>query len=211
MRAKFQGNIRYFQNINSHLKAYFLGYIAADGCVSQITKSSKGLTITLHSKDRCVLDLFRECIGCEHPIYILKNNLVRFQLCNKDLVQDLENLGITQRKTFTLQNILINIPKEFRSSFILGFFDGDGSIILPTDCRKPNMKTKRIVISIRGTEELLNGIVNHLSLQQFNISKYDSTYRLTFSKKSEVLTFFSCYQECPFFLRRKYDKFLKRL
>lgn len=211
MKAKFQGNTRYFQNINSQLKAYFLGYIAADGCISQITKSSKGLTITLHSIDKHVLDLLRECIGCEHPIYILKNNLVRFQLCNKDLVQDLINLGITERKTFTLTNILNNISKPLRKAFILGYFDGDGSIILPLDCRKPNMNTKRICVSIRSTQELLDGIVEELNLEQYAIKKYDSTYRLNFSKKSEILKFFDCYNNSPFFLKRKYEKFLKRL
>lgn len=211
MKAKFQGNTRYFQHINNSLKAYFIGYIAADGCISQITKSSKGLSITLHSIDRNVLDLLRECIGCEHKIYILKNNLVRFQLCNKDLVQDLEKLGIEQRKTFTLRNIVLNIPKKFRKAFILGFFDGDGSVILPTDCRKPNMNTKRICIMIRGTESFLLGIAKELLLKQYSIKKYDSTFRLTFSKKTEILKFFDCYNHSPFFLKRKYEKFLKRL
>jgi hypothetical protein len=211
MKAKFQGNTRYFQNINSAIKAYFIGFIAADGCIQQITTSSKGLSITIHNKDRYVLDLLRECIGCEHKIYILKNNLVRFQLCNKDLVQDLKNLGLYERKTFNMGNISENIPEQFRLSFVLGFFDGDGSVILPVDCRKPNINTKRICVSIRGTKPLLEGLTTSLSLEQFAIKKYDSTYRLDFSKKSEVLKFFHCYSVTPFFLIRKYQKFLVRL
>lgn len=211
MAKRNQGNVRYFQNIDSSIKAYFLGFIAADGCVTQITKSSKGLTISIHEKDRIILDTLKEEIGCDNKVFSLKNNLVRFQLCNKFLVEDLNKLGIKERKTFNLGNILENIPKNLQQSFVLGYFDGDGSVILPIDCRKPNMNTKRICISIRGTESLLKGIADSLKLSRYAIKKYDSTYRLDFSKKSEILKFFECYKATPLFLDRKYQKFLVRL
>jgi len=55
-----QGNIRYFENIDSQLKAYFLGFITADGCLQSNGSNSYGLTITIHSKDKIVLEKLKE-------------------------------------------------------------------------------------------------------------------------------------------------------
>lgn len=224
-----QGNTRYFQEINTNTKAYYLGFIAADGCIQQITSSSMGLSITLNIKDKMILDKLKEEIGCEHRIYTFSrpqtfnpnviSNFCRFQLCNKELVEDIQKYGITKRKSLTIGNIIKNIPKEHRKSFILGYFDGDGSVILGKgqmlfSKRRQEyyqVKTKRIQIIIRGTKEFLEGIPDEIGLIQYSIKKYDSTYKLTFSLKSEVLKFFSIYKNNSIYLKRKYDRFLERL
>lgn len=212
MKSNYQENTSYFKHINSHIKAYYLGFIAADGCITQLTKYTKGLTITIHEKDAILLYKLKEEIGCSNKIMYLKNNLRRFQIGNSEIYNDLLNHGVTPRKSLTLGNLLPNIPKKYRPSYILGYFDGDGSVMLPLDHRKPNMNTKRIVVDIRGSESLLEGIAKELRLNQYSIKRYDSTPRLTFSKKSEVLKFFNiCYKNCPIYLKRKYDRFLKRI
>lgn len=211
MALKSNANGRWFQEIDMPIKAYFLGYIAADGCVTKLTKSTNGLSITLHEQDIHVLELLKSLMGCTNKIMRLKNNLCRFQLGNNDLFQDLCNIGIVPRKSLILQNVIQYIPKEYRKAFILGYFDGDGSVCLPIDCRKPDMNTKRIAINMRGTYEFLKSIADELELSQYGLKKYDSTYTLSFSKKSEVLKFFDCYNHSPFFLNRKYVKFLQRL
>lgn len=207
-----QGNTRYFQNIDSNIKAYFLGFIAADGCVQSNGKNSYGLTITLHEKDRVILDKLREEIGSEKPLILIPSkNHIRFTLFNKDMYNDLNKLGIVPNKSLIIEDIIKNIPQEYRHSFVLGYFDGDGSVTLPTDPRKPNMNTKRIAIFIRGTKELLSGIVEELNLDQYGLTKYDSTYTLSFSKKSEIIKFFNLYTKNNFYLNRKYEKFLLRI
>ena len=61
-------------------------------------------------------------------------------------------------------NIIENIPYEYRDAFIIGYFDGDGSVsindklILHRNGKfYPNHS---LYISIRGTKEFLSGICN---------------------------------------------------
>jgi hypothetical protein len=45
-------NLNYFSVIDSSIKAYILGFIAADGAIVRNTNcSTKTLTITIHAKD----------------------------------------------------------------------------------------------------------------------------------------------------------------
>ena len=62
-----QGNVKYFQNIDTHQKAYFLGFIAADGAIVNNT-----LTITIHKKDIELLEKLKSEIGNLHNIQSIK-------------------------------------------------------------------------------------------------------------------------------------------
>lgn len=218
-----QGNIRYFQNIDTSLKAYFLGFIAADGCLQKFTPSSKGLSITLDIKDKCILDKLKEEIGNEHTIKVWSrkqtnsdtiSTYCRFTLANNFLYYDLLNLGIIERKSLAIKNIIKNVPLEFKGSFIIGYFDGDGSVSLP----KPKIKRKTnvlypsysIIVSIRGTIDFLQSIVDSLKLENSKLY-FSKTWVLNISNKSDILKFFKSYDNLPFYLKRKYDKFQERI
>ena len=200
-----QGNVRYFENIDSSIKAYFIGFIAADGCVQQIGSKSKSLSITIHNKDRQVLERLKAEIGCEHELmYIPSKDHIRFVLTNEYLIKDLAASGIYERKSLTMKNFLLKIPKQFRKAAILGYFDGDGSI-----CVRYHLgKYRKQAIQIRATEDVCKGIMEELKITPFHISFTDSIPSLCISSLKGVLQFFQIYKECDFFLQRKYEKFL---
>lgn len=192
-------NIRYFKRIDSNTKAYFAGFIAADGAIVK-----NELTISIHVKDIKILQKLKEEL--ESPNQIIKLNkkntdMVRFTVGNKELKQDLENIGITSRKTFTLQNIIENIPEEHKASFILGYFDGDGSF---------SFKGKTGIFSIRGTKELLTGFSSVLEIPESHIKKYDSTFNLLAWRQKKIREIFlKLYSNQEFYLERKYNKFVE--
>lgn len=194
-------NIKFFENIDSNIKAYLLGFIAADGAIVR-----NELTISIHRKDVQILERLKNELKSPNKIITLnkKNtDMVRFSIGNKELVSDLKNLGVTERKTFTLKNILENITKDFRMSFILGYFDGDGSF---------TSKGRKGLFDIRGTELLLNGFANELNLPINNIKKYDSTFSLRVWRQAEIKRIFELlYQDQSFFLYRKKCKFINYL
>ncbi|MEI6186919.1 MAG: LAGLIDADG family homing endonuclease [Alphaproteobacteria bacterium] len=212
MKRPFQGNIRYFQNCDTPIKAYFLGFIAADGCLLSNGKNSISLSITLSEVDRNLLNKLKEEIGCEHRIYNIRGKMThnkdkekyhcRFQLCNKLLISDLMSYGFTERKSITMPNILQNIPKEFRDSFILGYFDGDGSISY-------NIASKQHVISFRGTEEFLQSFVETLQFEKYRLikDKQKNCFTLTAWRKSDIQKFKQIYNNKEFYLTRKFIKF----
>lgn len=230
-----QGNIRYFENIDTPIKAYLLGFITADGCIQNNGNNSFGLSITIHSKDRIIVDKLKEEIGCENKISHLTTlsthnqqpkDHVRFALFNNFLYNDIKSYGIEPKKSTTMPNIILNIPKEYRKQFILGYFDGDGSISLPTfkkykifnsrrfyDYRYGKMNSTQIQISFRGTKEFLQGIADELELTNFMLfkDKKANCWSLKFNKKSEVLKFYNIYSISPFYLQRKHEKFIQRI
>lgn len=206
-----QGNTRYFKNINNANKAYILGFIAADGYIVQSNPSSETLGIQINIEDREVLDFVREEIGFKKELTYPNEKMIRMTLSNKDLVQDLKNLGITKRKSLTLTNILNNIPKKFRKYCIFGYFDGDGSCTRSKQtskkfCKSENKtktyKSLTMTISIRGTKDLLQGIIDELNLQNYSFFK-NKTWVLNFSKHQETIRFYKMYKESPFQLTRK--------
>jgi hypothetical protein len=97
---KDHGNIRYFQFIDSKIKAYLLGFIAADGYVVKNSNSSSiTFGVQINERDREILDLLKKEIGCENKVHLLKSKMVRFTITDSSLIKDLYSLGITQRKS----------------------------------------------------------------------------------------------------------------
>lgn len=192
------GDTHYFSNIDNPIKAYFVGFIAADGYLVHNGGNSIVLGITINKKDIGILKKLKEEIGFEHKIQELTaKDQIRISISHPNFYQDLLNLGITKRKSLTLGNFIANIPKKFRKYSIIGYFDGDGSIL-------KSGKTCR-VISIRGTNSVLQAIAEELDLKQYKIAKYDATPRLTFGSTPEVKKFYNCYNGLDFYLKRKYD------
>ena len=213
MKRPNQGNVRYFQNCDSHTKAYLLGFIAADGCLqSNGASGSLGLTLTISESDIQILEKLKQEIGCENRIYEIRGKMThdktkekyhcRFQLFNKLLYSDLLSYGLTPRKSITMPNIVENIPQEYRKSFILGYFDGDGSVT-------KNPKRTQLMVSFRGTKEFLNGIATELNLESKWLykDKQKNCYSLVFWRKADLTSFLQIYNNLDFYLTRKYERF----
>ena len=219
-----KGNVHYFDNIDSYAKAYIVGFIAADGALVK-TKNSTTLTITIKYEDKAVLEFIKSEIGNEHNLreiirpssYNPSKNIhhIRYAITDKCIIQALNKLGITSNKSLTIGNIIENIPYEYRDAFIIGYFDGDGSVTI----RKGQYPNDRgilcydysIYIQIRGTKNFLSGICEHLKINVSHIHQNDSIPHLSFANKKDTYRFFQCYKNLPFYYERKYNKFLQRI
>lgn len=219
-----KGNVHYFDIINSYAKAYIVGFIAADGALVK-TKTTTTLTITLKYEDKAVLEFIKSEIGNEHKLQEIvrpssfdssKNiHHIRYTISDRHITQALNKLGITSNKSLSMGNIIKNIPYEYRDAFIIGYFDGDGSVTI-RDGEYPNdrgilCKDYSLYIQIRGTKDLLLGICNHLKIDTTHIHQNDSIPHLSFASKKDTYRFFQCYSNLPFYYERKHDKFLQRI
>lgn len=221
-----KGNIHYFETIDSYAKAYIVGFIAADGSLVKSKKTSNiALTITIKYEDKAVLEFIKSEIGNSHDLLEIKRpssfdktkmiHHIRYCISDKNIVQDLNKLGITSNKSLTMGNIIENIPYEFRDAFIIGYFDGDGSVTI-RDGEYPNergilCKDYSLYIQIRGTKEFLQGVCKHLNISDNHIRQHDSIPQLAFANKKDTYRFFQCYNNLPFYYKRKHDKFLQRI
>lgn len=116
-------NENYFETIDTANKAYYLGFIAADGC----NRESRFLEIFISKEDISILESFLLDLESNYQIHIRKEKYAQLTIFSRKLMSDLERHGITQRKSLTLE-FPKTVPNEFISDFIRGYFDGDGWI-----------------------------------------------------------------------------------
>ena len=132
-RKKF--NEDYFEVIDTPEKAYFLGFIFADGCLINNPKEYRyKLVIKIHNKDEDMLKRFISLLDSEVEIWRSKNrDISEIGFSSKKMINDLKNLGIHQNKTYTIE--YPKIDEKLEKHFLRGYFDGDGCIRINKDKR----------------------------------------------------------------------------
>lgn len=130
---------KYFENIDSPEKAYWLGFIAADGNIYRREGHMGLISVSVKDNDIEILKNLQQELKTTKPISLVQDKrrentiMATLQITSDILCNQLLKIGIGVRKTFDLSisQICSNISKKFWSSFILGYFDGDGSIDIP--------------------------------------------------------------------------------
>jgi hypothetical protein len=109
------------------VRAYFAGFVAADGYV---TKSGRALCFGVHPKDECILRSLSDAAKLEQPIVVRPNNTGRFyswlSVCSTQWVRDLErHYNIVNCKSLILKPPNLT-DEKLVWHYIRGYFDGDG-------------------------------------------------------------------------------------
>ena len=197
-----------FDCIDSEEKAYWLGFLYADGNNSP---SVRTITLQIHKRDRDILKKLKFFLKSDAPIKKVKSDstLIRFTVTNKHLSSKLEELGIVQAKTFKL-----TFPKwlstEFQKPFIRGYFDGDGGI--------SSVNTADITFSVTGTVSIVRTIQSILmkecdlpetELDERYPERQTSIRTCRYSGRVQVLRILNyLYEDASVFLERKYQTYL---
>lgn len=115
----------YFAYVARPIQAYVLGLLASDGWVSS---SGNELGIDLHAKDACLVELVRDELAPRSRVVPRPSgDRTGFRVTSPQMKSDLGRLSVTPRKSYTLRWPDL-LPGELAASFILGVFDGDGSL-----------------------------------------------------------------------------------
>lgn len=133
----------FFENIDSEEKAYWVGFLFADGYVRIRHNKYGELKLKLQSKDKEHIQLFKDAIKSTNVIkdiierYPYKGEIKNassstFSIYSTKLVNDLISLGCIQNKS-KLIKFPDKIPNNLIRHFIRGYFDGDGSVFLKKD------------------------------------------------------------------------------
>ncbi len=193
--------------------SYVLGFLYADG---NIIKNKRGAHfISLYSADFDLLEKMRDAMGSDHKISNRKgldSNNHSIQIGSKEMYEDLIVLELRQNKTLRMQLPLI--PDKFFSSFLRGYFDGDGNVWVGQihKERKTSHLAIRTVFTSCSKEFLisLNENIYKLSGQKGSVTKGKGNYyRLTFSIKGSFQLYEMMYNgvQSSLFLNRKKTKF----
>ena len=203
---KYSFDDEYFNFIDNQNKAYFLGFIYADGCLSKKNE----LILKLHNKDKQLLDEFKKDIKSEHPIkdiYVKNRQDIdfqcRFSISSKKMANQLNKLGIMPAKTFKIDFPILD--SNLIRHFIRGYFDGDGCIH-----NIKNSKSSSITI-FSASENFKDYLVEYfINVIGFKITTYKKVggYALCFYKKEFIEKFYKfLYDDANIYLERKRIKF----
>ena len=186
-----------FDNIDSDQKAYWLGFLWADG---HLKPDSNVIRLELGEKDYAHLQSFALFIGLplENIRYRADRNTRWLTFSDKKLADTL------RRYEFKTENFDLYIPKEYILSFIRGFFDGDGSVY--------SQGKTSFCTSFIGLKPILEKIRMHLPgvyKKLRSVSSSTQMYRLeTYGIKSSIEICKCLYEtSCStIHLLRKYNK-----
>ena len=199
-------NKEYFKQINTPDKAYWLGFIAADG---NVRKDLLKLRIELNIQDYHHLEKFRDCIQGDMPIHENKrpnNHSCYIDVNCQALNQDLLQYGITPNKSLTLQINWKLIPLHLQQYFIRGYFDGDGSLNVYTARGYEEWE-----LSFIGTQSLLQDFQHFFEIEH-KLFSCGKNYRFCYKSKQDILhALWSFYDDDLIYLDRKRKKVLEFL
>ncbi len=149
--GKISLNSNIFNTIDTEEKAYWLGFLYADGSLYKDAKNSYRFELGLQERDLNHIEKFKEFISSKHPIkYRQSTKSYRISFNDTVFAEDLIRLGCVPKKSLILKfPNKTQIPKEYLRHFIRGYFDGDGYLSKPP---------KQLTVSLLGTMKFLEGV-----------------------------------------------------
>lgn len=215
-------NHDYFENIDSEHKAYWLGFIYADGSITKKAYEKGSYTYRLRMElmfedkyilEQMALDLESDLKPKEYyndtssfEGYNKPKHTAYIMFSSKKMGEDLVKLGVVPNKTLILKS-LPSIPDNLMKHFIRGYFDGDGSVYLTKD--------NTIKTAFYGTHDFINSIQDFL-IKELDLIKKKITDQkeanvsfVGMAKQESEKLYHYMYDEATIFLNRKYEKYNK--
>ncbi len=124
----------FFDSIDTEAKAYWLGFITADGCVRSGPQGTAGwnlnqVNVKLKASDAGHLEKLKADLSAESPLIPVPHKShpgVQVSFSSRRLVGSLMRIGVTPRKSLTVQPW--TGPDDLMRHYWRGMFDGDGTI-----------------------------------------------------------------------------------
>lgn len=206
-------NNKYFESIDSHEKAAILGFIFADGYNNQ--KAGR-VRICIHKKDIDYLEKinreiqpdktnaikFTYSVGFRNKYKNDNKNIAYTVIYCKKISDDLAKIGCLQKKSLILE--LPNIKDEFFSSFLMGYFDGDGSIYFG---QRPERKKREYRFDICCSHIFADQLIKKLEslidikLSSIRVGNITHVYSSNIQKIEKLLDWM--YSKTNIYLNRK--------
>ena len=194
-------NPRFFEQTDNPEVAYWVGFIAADGCVTPTSCGTPQISIALHPRDRDHLLLFRDYIGASHcRLYERTQNiLLDMKIAHRDLRDGLAMWGLVRNKTYDFREA----PELWSRPGIVphllrGLWDGDGCIWTQ---RKETGEIFNCGMSVTGNPWMMGWVREQLCRQGFHPTVQDQGHKIlndgtnyctrtiSLCKQSEVVKF----------------------
>lgn len=197
-----------FETIDTEEKAYWLGFLYADGYVSD---AKNDIEIGLAKKDMAHLEKAKLFFDTDRPLHKKTKRTgekeyvgYRLIITSQKLKTDLINKGCVNKKSLILKfPTEKQVPKTLLPHFVRGYFDGDGSVTHAN-------KGRQIAAEILGASDFIDGLIDWVDCSPTKHSFNHSvrTFRIQlFGPKAHVF-FEKIYKDATIYLDRKYAKYV---
>ena len=229
MKSYYTLNEHYFDTIDCNEKAYWLGFLFADGA----TVNTSNIIYFGQIKDRIdTVIAFKSAISLTKEINIripkVGNTYYFCEFCSKIMANKLKELGCVPQKSLLGRFNSSIVPEKYMNAFIRGYFDGDGciwegkrKIMLVKDKERKSGERERIVhnvkFTITGNYEFINELQNYLCKQlgfkktKLNFSKAKTKKHICtmeYSGRKQIQSFFDyIYKDATVYEKSKRKKF----
>lgn len=215
-----------FDNIDTEEKAYWLGFLYADG---YITAKNYQIGLTLAIKDFEHLKKFNDFLEYSKGLNINDSHqfnskekynkngelmqVVNTTITNQHMWKMLNDKGCVPNKSLILKfpNKYIFKDSSLIRHFIRGYFDGDGTLgVYPHSKTNPNLEASLMFV---GTKSFLEEVQNQLGINGFLMQKPNCnalTYRLSYSTKKAKDVADIMYKNASIYLTRKYNIYINK-
>lgn len=220
-KSPYSCNYHYFDVIDTEHKAYWLGFLMADGWISYNSDSNAGtFGVEIQYRDikhlkklnkdlegnYKITDRWRKCTISnsdeEHHFCVLR-------VYSTKMYEALVSHGFTTNKSF--EACIPNISDDLKRHFLRGYFDGNGSI---SNRSKGNCYIKFTTASKTFVDDLFNlladnniSIANYSTVTEYGTTVYDPYIDKEESNRLKFLHYI--YDGATIYLERKYKKAMK--
>lgn len=194
-------NEHYFDVIDTQNKAYFLGLLYADGCVS---KKGYSTVLSLHKKDEGLVKQLSILIYNEEHVNYHEDSCC-LEIYSKYMNETLTKHGCEPLKTFTIR-FPTWLDDNLIPHFIRGYLDGDGCISAE-DRFAINFTSNAMFI--RDLHDILESKFNITSnIYSIGPNKNVLTKQLLINSNANKLNFLNLiYKDANIYMERKYQKY----
>lgn len=181
----------YFKEIDSPIKAYILGFLYSDGCLSIKKNGLKQVILDQRKEEEVLLtNILHEIKPTGNVIKSGHDDMVRIAIQDNDLCADLERYGIVEHKgtTAKFDSILEFVPDKYVKDVIRGVFEGDGHIGL---MHNKDGRINDARFNIAGTYDTCRRIqlylMDKLGLNEVKIQHHvNKCYHMTYGGRLQV-------------------------
>ncbi len=219
---RYTFNEHYFDVIDNEHKAYWLGFLYADGC-NHAAKNA--INLGLQEGDLEILEKFKVDLESNRPIayhHYKSEDMNRqptytLSVISKHMSDQLTKLGCMPRKSLILQFPTEDqVPKHLLRHWLRGMWDGDGSCSLGCDKITYHMTTSANLCStVMVCEKVQELLIKELDIKSYihrRAGRDNTNRQVLFGGGRNIFKFFSwLYSDSTIYLKRKYVKFLKMI
>ena len=198
-----------FEIIDSEEKAYWLGFLLADG---YIDINEYKVSLEIGNVDIDHLKKLKMFYDCDYNIRTRERNghvASSLRVSSKKILSDLIAKGFRTNKTYEMKSVIEEVPEDLRRHFLRGLFEGDGGLAIPkaNDCN----------IYLSGLHKIVKDFTDYFGIDEKRISKkkvtgdkrkFDYHARIDLSGNRQCKRILDeLYKDSTIYLDRKYKKY----